>query len=210
MFGHDAHSIGVTTNEEIHQFIAVFSANFHQSHADPGTPKNSVHPSTSNNREEEGLRFGISFRLPLSMGARLALPGRLETTDYHSTDRDTVVSPVNITDLQIISCLPPQLQSILPQVHYQSQQQLTFSMPNRLVCDLFRLIPAEGTVGQSSPVLLQTGQSDLKWENIPNSDRETLLEPLKRPSTWAYPGEGISGITSCRTSYGNCTVLGLA
>jgi hypothetical protein len=148
MFGHDAHSIGVPTNENIHQFIAVFYANFRQSDADPGTSKTSGSSSNPSNREEDGLRFGISFRLPLSMGARLALPGRLETTDYDSTDRNTVVFPVNITDWKIISCFPPQLQSMLPQVHSQSQQQLTFSVPNHLICELFHLTPAEGTVGQ--------------------------------------------------------------
>jgi hypothetical protein len=68
MFGHDAHSIGVPTNENIHQFIAVFYANFRQSDADPGTSKTSGSSSNPSNREEDGLRFGISFRLPLSMG----------------------------------------------------------------------------------------------------------------------------------------------
>lgn len=196
--------------ENMHRFLAVFSAGFQYTITDslppevsaPVLDKNLIATlpdiinsavyslSPSEDRPENfSLLFGISFFVPTSMARRLMLQCRLSSPDPHSLDREDVIFAVDIADWQVISVVDPDLYSLPPNCfQIQPRGLLTFSTPSVLACRLFHWASDEDASSktQSKPVFVQAGECALSWQGVPNkANRQTLFEELERPIDWA-------------------------
>lgn len=179
-------------------FMAVFSARFSQQSSHSLTKIN-IHPESDSQGSEIDISsatmselgtsgvapdfflFGLSIGVPTSIAPRLAIPGRLASSNPRNIDREKVVFPVYVSHWQVVSDLDTGTYG-LSFAYSQSVQEghLTFSDPSELCCRLFH------QASHSNYKFIQEGSCVLSWTVLDyEPDRETLFEEIKRPDQWA-------------------------